>query len=98
MIALQKEFSMNRQTFGSYLGEEVGAGEVRCWLEAGHARVMVQIPAELLRLQRSTDGTPFVLRVPSQESIPVESQSLLTESQQKRARGWSAEMEGFDRF
>ena len=97
MIALQKEFSMNRQLFGSYAGEEVGAGEVRCWLEAGHARVMVQIPEELLRLQRSSGG-PFVLRVPSQEPIPVESQPLLTECEQRRARGWSAEMEGFDRF
>jgi hypothetical protein len=98
MIALQKEFSMNRQTFGSYPGDEIGTRQVRCWLEVGHARVAVQIPAELLHLQRATGGAPLMLRVPSQQSIPVESQPLLTESQQKRARAWSSEMEGLDRF
>jgi hypothetical protein len=98
MIALQKELSMDRQLFGSYAGVELNADEVGCWLESGNARVRVQIPAELLRLQRSTGGAPFVLRVPSEESIPVETQALLSESQQKRTRGWSSEMESFDRF
>jgi hypothetical protein len=98
MIALQKEFSMDRQLFGSYAGVDTNDDEVRCWLEAGNARVQVSVPAELLRLQRSMGGAPFVLRVPSEDSIPVEAQALLIESQQKRTRGWSSEMEGFDRF
>jgi hypothetical protein len=98
MIALQKEFSMDRQLFGSYPSVEINADEVRCWLEAGNARVQVHIPAELLRLQRSNGGTPFVLRVPNHESIAVDIQPSLTESQQKHARRWSSEMEDFDRF
>jgi hypothetical protein len=97
MIALQKEFSMDRQLFGSYPGVEISADEVHCWLEAGNARVQVHIPADLLRLQRSNDA-PFVLRVPNHESIAVDIQPSLTESEQKHVRRWSSEMEDFDRF
>jgi hypothetical protein len=97
MIALQKEFSMDRQLFGSYPGVDISADEVGCWLEAGQARVQVHIPAELLRLQRSTSA-PIVLRVPSQEAISVEIHPSLTESEQRHAHRWSSEMQDFDRF
>src|SRR3954465_265465 len=98
MIALQKEFSMDRQLFGSYPSVETSADEVRCWLEAGNARVQVHIPTDLLRLQRSNGGAPLVLRAPTHESVTVDIQPSLTESEQKHVRRWSSEMEDFDRF
>jgi hypothetical protein len=104
MIALQKELSMDRQRrfsadlCGPYLGEEFDARQVRCWLQVGQASVSVLLPSDVLREPSYLDRNPIVLRVPNQRSLPVEAQAILTESQQKRARGWTAEMEYLDRF
>jgi hypothetical protein len=101
---MQEELSMDRprrlpmEMCGPYAGEEEVSGHACCWLRIGHANVSIQLPTEVMRDPCLLDRGPIVLHVPHQRPIPVETQVILTDSQQKRAAGWAAEMADFDRF
>jgi len=84
---------------GPYVFDEMDAHHVRCYLEINHTTLAIDIPAEVLRQHRLLgDSSEVVLRVTSEQRVPVEVRPILTDSQRKTAAGWSAEMGDFDRF
>ena len=108
MVTLTKDFTMTRSSRnrdhhgpdlrGSYLGDDLPGGRVRCELQIARTRVSVEIPAEVLERQRLPGMNEIVLRVPGERLLPVEPAPLLSEAQQRIADRWILEMQDFDRF
>ncbi|HET6881999.1 MAG TPA: hypothetical protein VFI31_17665 [Pirellulales bacterium] len=82
---------------GPYACDEIQETSVPCYLELGRTRVAVNLPAELVERCRAVKPS-FVLRLPGDRTVPVETARLLTEEERQTANGWSAEMADFDRF
>jgi len=84
---------------GPYAFDEIDARNERCYLEINHTELAIDIPAEVLRQHRLLgDSSEVVLRVASEQRVPVEVRPILSDKQRKSAAGWSAEMGDFDRF
>lgn len=106
MIALRKEFAMSqrfgsRQRFatdlcGPYACDEINDSRVTCYLEIAQTRLAVDVPFDLVEQCRNGMHT-INLRMPGQH-VAVEPARLLSDREQKTARGWTAEMTDFDRF
>jgi len=108
MVAMKKEFAMSqrfgsRQRFatnlcGPYACDEIDETRVTCYLEIAHSRLAVDIPASLVEQCRAGAQGDIFLRLPGQRVAHVEPAPLLSDAEQKAAKGWSAEMSDFDRF
>ena len=108
MIALRKEFAMSqrfgsRQRFatdlcGPYACDEVHDTHVTCYLEIGRTRLAVDVPSDLVEQCRSGVHGGITLCLPGLHVTRVEPAPMLSDKEQKAARGWSAEMADFDRF
>jgi hypothetical protein len=84
---------------GPYVFDEIDTRHVRCFLQMNHTELAIDIPAEVLRQHRLLgDSSEVVLRICGEQTVALEVQPILTDSQRKTAAGWSAEMGDFDRF
>jgi hypothetical protein len=108
MIAFMKESRMsqrigNRRRFaldlcGPYACDEMEDTRVPCYLEIAGANVAVEIPSRLIEQHRLRGAGGIVLHLPGERLPLITSPAKLSETEQKAANGWLAEMEDFDRF
>ena len=108
MVAMRKEFAMSqrfgsRQRFatdlcGPYACDEIEETRVTCYLEIAHHRLAIDIPTDLVEHCRAGANGDVFLRLPGHRVARVEPAALMSDAEQKVAKGWSAEMSDFDRF
>lgn len=82
---------------GPYACDEVDDAQVTCYLEIADTRLVVDIPADVLKDYRLSNGH-VTLRIPGERVIPIKTAKALTDREQRLASGWSSEMADFDRF